>query len=135
MYTHCYGHSLNLAIGTSIKQSKVMRDALDTTLIISQLIKYSPKRDTHFEVLKRELAPDTPGLRVLCPTRWTVRAQSLETVLKNYTVLQELWIDYEDFVKDADARAQINGLQLGCNLVEVKRICLILVYMQYYQAV
>ena len=64
VYTHCYGHSLNLAIGTSIKQSKVMRDALDTTLIISQLIKYSPKRDTHFEVLKRELAPDTPGLRV-----------------------------------------------------------------------
>ena len=34
VYTHCYGHSLNLAIGTSIKQSKVMRDALDTTLII-----------------------------------------------------------------------------------------------------
>ena len=87
-----------------------MRDALDTTLIISQLIKYSPKRDTQFEVLKRELAPDTPGLRVLCPTRWTVRAQSLESVLKNYTVLQELWIDCEDFVKDADARARINGV-------------------------
>ena len=96
MNTHCYGHSLNLAIGTSIKQSKVMRDVLDTTLIISQLIKYSPKRDIHFEVLKRKVAPDTPGLRVLCPTRWTMRAQSLESILKNYIVLQELWIDCED---------------------------------------
>ena len=96
MNTHCYGHSLNLAIGTSIKQSKVMRDALDTTLIISQLIKYSPNRNTHFEVLKRKLASNTPGLRVLCPTRWTMRAQSLESVLKNYIVLQELWIDCED---------------------------------------
>ena len=110
VYTNCNGHSLNLTTGTSIKQSKVMRDAFDTTLIISQLIKYSPKRDTHFEVLKRELALGTPGLRVLCPTRWTVRAQSLESVLKNYTVLQELWIDCEDFVKDADARAWINGV-------------------------
>ena len=110
IYTHCYGHSLNLAIGDSIKQSKVMRDALDTTFIISQLLKYSPKRDTHFEILKKELAPDTPGLRVLCPTRWTVRAQSLESVLKNYAVLQELWVECEDFVKEADARARVNGV-------------------------
>lgn len=39
-----------------------------------------------------------------------VRAQSLESVLKNYNILQELWIDCEDFVKDADARAWINGV-------------------------
>ena len=50
-----------------------MRDVVDTTLIISQLIKYCPKRG---EVLKRELAPDTPSLRTLCPKRWTVCAQS-----------------------------------------------------------
>jgi len=103
--THCYSHSLNLAVGDSIKQSKVMKDVLNTTFIVSQLLKYSPKRDTHFETLKKESAPGTPGLRVLCPTRWTVRAQSLESILKNYTVLQELWIDCEDFVKEADARA------------------------------
>lgn len=73
-------------------------------------LKYSPKRDTHFETLKKELAPDTPGLRVLCPTRWTVCAQSLESVLKNFTVLQELWVDCEDFVKEVDARARVNGV-------------------------
>ena len=28
--THCYGHALNLAVGDSMKQSKVCRDALDT---------------------------------------------------------------------------------------------------------
>ena len=110
VYTHCFGHSLNLAISDSIKQSKVMRDALDTTYIISYLIKYSPKRDIHFETLKKELSPDTPGLRVLCLTRWTVRAQSLESILKNYTVLQELWIDCKDFVKEVDARARIKGV-------------------------
>ena len=31
-----------------------------------------------FHKLKEHLAPDTPGFRVLCPTRWTVRASSLQ---------------------------------------------------------
>ena len=30
VYTHCYGHVLNLACGETTKKSKVMRDALDT---------------------------------------------------------------------------------------------------------
>ena len=44
-----------------------------------------------FEIFKSKLAPDMPGFRVLCPTRWTVRANSLQSVLDNYSVLQELW--------------------------------------------
>ena len=88
-----------------------MKDALDTTLIISQHRNYSPKTDTYSEVLKRELAPDTPDVQVLCLTRWTVHAQSLESVpFKSYTVMQELWIDCKDFVKDADARGWIKGV-------------------------
>ena len=74
VYTHCYGHALNLAVGDTVKQSKIMRDALDTTYEMSKLVKFSPKRDSLFEKLKQELAPDTPGFRTLCPTRWTVRA-------------------------------------------------------------
>lgn len=110
VYTHCYGHALNLAVGDSIKKSKIMRDALDTTFSISQLIKFSPKRDTLFEKLKNELAPETPGFRVLCPTRWTVRADSLESVLANYSVLQELWEECSDSVRDAETRARIGGV-------------------------
>ena len=44
-----------------------------------------------FESLKQTLTPDTPGFCVLCPTRWTVRANSLKSVTDNYTVLQKLW--------------------------------------------
>ena len=32
IYTHCYGHALNLAAGDSIKKSKIMYDPLDTCL-------------------------------------------------------------------------------------------------------
>lgn len=91
IYTHCYGHALNLAIGDTVKQSNIMRDALDTTYEISKLLKYSPKRDSLFERIKQELAPETPGFRTLCPTRWTVRANSLQSVVDNYIVLEDLW--------------------------------------------
>ena len=42
VFTHYYGHALNLACGDTIKQSKLMRDALDTTYEITKLIKKSP---------------------------------------------------------------------------------------------
>ena len=45
IYTHCYGHTLNLAAGDAIKKCKVMKDTLDIAFEVSKLIKYSPKRD------------------------------------------------------------------------------------------
>lgn len=54
-------------------------------------LKKSPKRDTKLEEIKNELEPETPGFRVLCPTRWTVRACSLQSVQYNYASLQQRW--------------------------------------------
>ena len=105
IYTHCYGHSLSLACGDAIKKCKVMRDSLDTTHEITKLIKKSPRRDALFEKIKAEMAPDTPGVRVLCPTRWTVRADALKSILNNYEVLQELREESLDIVKDTDMKA------------------------------
>ena len=96
LYTHCYGHALYLACGDTIKKCKVMNDALDTTHEITKLIKKSAKRGAIFERLKAEMAPDTPGVRVLCPTRWTIRAEALQRMLNNYEVLQDLWIESLD---------------------------------------
>ena len=72
VFTHCYGHALSLACADTIKQCKLMRDALDTTHEITKLIKKSPARDVIFKRLKEEMGSDSPGIRVLCPTRWTV---------------------------------------------------------------
>ncbi len=47
-------HALNLAAGDTVKQNKVLRNTLDTTLEISKLIKW---RDAIFHKLKEELAP------------------------------------------------------------------------------
>ena len=72
VYTHCYGHALNLAVNDTIRQSPIMKSALDTVNEVSKLIKKSPKRDAIFHDIKNELAPETAGFRVLCPTWWTV---------------------------------------------------------------
>ena len=69
LFIHCYGHSLNLAVSDAIKGCKVTSDALDTTMEVSKLIKFSPKREGIFENIKKALAPESPGLRVLCPPR------------------------------------------------------------------
>ena len=87
IFTHCYGHALNLGVGDTIKQCQLMKSALDVMAEISKLIKKSLKRDSLFQGLKSDLAPDSPGFRVLGPTRWTVRAASLQSLLDNYDVL------------------------------------------------
>ena len=43
VYTHCYGHYLNLAVGSTLKQSDVCSDAL--AFETSKLIKFSPKKE------------------------------------------------------------------------------------------
>ena len=111
LYTHCYGHSLNLAMCDTIKKCKIARDALDTAYEIRKLIKFSPKRNHMFEELKQQFSPDNPGFRVLCPTRWTVRAESLKSILDNYTALQELWDAALETALDAEVRSRITGVK------------------------
>lgn len=82
LYSHCYGHALNLAASDAIKKNKILRDVLDTVFEITKLLKFS--RDALFDKLKQEIAPGTPGFSILCPTRWTVQAVSLKSVLDNY---------------------------------------------------
>lgn len=111
LFLHCHGHALNLAAGNAIKKCKLMRDALDTTFEVSKLVKFSPKRDSLFDKLKADLAPRSPGFRVLCPTRWTVRADSLKSVLLNYGVLQELWACAKEDTSDPTIKARIIGVE------------------------
>ncbi len=49
VFTHCYGHALNLACADTFRQCKLMQDALDTTHEITKLIKKSHRRDGIFK--------------------------------------------------------------------------------------
>ena len=85
-----------------------MKLALDTCYEITKLIKFSPRCDTLLERLKQDLVPGSPGIRSLCSTRWTVRAESLASILSNYTVLQELWVQSAEIARESEVVARIH---------------------------
>ncbi len=108
VFTHCYGHSLNVAASDTLKESKLMRDALETVHEVTKLIKYSPRRQGIFQGIKEDA--HSAGIRVLCPTRWTVRAESIANVLKNYEVLQSTWLEASSITSDSETKARIGGV-------------------------
>ena len=61
--------------------------------------------------MKEEIAVDTPRFRVLCPTRWTVHAASLQSVLDNYEVLLQVWEESKETNLDSEIRARIIGVE------------------------
>ncbi len=68
-----------------------MKDALETTHEITNLIKYSPKRDAKLEQIGNSSEGQLRcGIRLLCPTRWTIRADAMTSIISNYSVLHEL---------------------------------------------
>ena len=87
-----------------------MGNTLDSTYEISKLLKFSPKRDSLFDKLKTTIAPDSPSFRTLCPTRWTVGAACLESVLENWDVLRELWSQSLETKLDPEVKSRITGV-------------------------
>ena len=110
LYTHCYGHSLNLAVQEAIKGNKILQDTLDTVEEMAKLIKKSPRRQVIFEKVKNDIGLDVPGIRLLCPTRWTVRASALTSISENYEALVETWSQAKEVVSDSEMRARIGGV-------------------------
>ena len=114
VYTHCYGHSVNLATCDAIKESKPIKSALETTHEITKLIKFSPCREGIFKQIKSSSNATSdshsPGLRVLCPTRWTVRADSLASIITNYAALQRTWEEAADIARDTETKTRIGGV-------------------------
>ena len=108
--THCYGHALNLAVGDSMKQSKVCRDTLDTSYEISKLLRFFDRIrvENHAEV---DIGPKAVGIRAMCPTRWTVRGDAIESIIEHYDTLSQLWDECLETRLDPDVKGRIIGVQ------------------------
>lgn len=111
LFTHCYGHALNLSVSDTIKQSSILKDCLDTCYELVKLVKFSPKREAILNLIKEEIDSDAPSIRTICPTRWTVRGESLASIIANYTELQSLWERALLSTSDTDMKARIRGIE------------------------
>ena len=95
LYVHCFAHSLNLAVQEVTRKIELVRNCMHFIFNLVQLIKFSPKRQSLFNAVQKDItlsnseSSTSPGLRTLCPTRWTVRHSAIDSILKNYGALME----------------------------------------------
>ena len=80
VFTYCCSHSVILA-NDSIKKSKFMKALIETVSEITKVVILSPRPYAIFEEFKSNLdsmrGSKSPAICLLCPTRWTVRADSI----------------------------------------------------------
>lgn len=59
--------------------------------------------------VKAQISPDTAGFRLLCPTRWTARSETISSIMTIMMSL-EFWESLLDDRPDSETRARVNGL-------------------------
>ena len=109
LYVHCLAHSLNLCVQDISKVCTLIRNTMDFIRDLIQLIKFSPKRLTMFDSLRKDMAlnsgESSPSLRTLCPTRWTIRHSPITSILKNYRILmvtlEQIQVGHDEYAAKA----------------------------------
>ncbi len=87
---------------------------MDIAFEVTKLIKFSPKRNAIFDKIKEENAAEDDsgvGFRSFCRTRWTVRGESIGSILENYNVLNELWDECLQDKLMPDVKSRIIGVK------------------------
>ena len=64
-----------------------VKNAVNLTSGVATIILASLQRLAIFKHLQEEFNVDAPGLKRLCPTRWTVRKGAINSILKNYDIV------------------------------------------------
>jgi hypothetical protein len=102
-------HSLNLAVGDTIRGINELNDTLENVRMICKLIKKSPQRETKLKHLKEQTANVSKGVHSFCPTRWTVRGDACAAMINNHSELVELWDWSLEKVKEPKLRARVSA--------------------------
>ncbi|CAM4768570.1 unnamed protein product [Rotaria magnacalcarata] len=89
-FVHCNAHCLDLALQDLTKVSITINVALNITKDIVNFVRRSPKRLNIAEKLSFDLCITSSQLKPLCPTRWTVRASSMNSLLANHHLIQSV---------------------------------------------
>ena len=111
LFTHCHGHALNLAIKDACTKITCLSEAFETTREICKLVKKSPQRDTMLKEFCYETSNPNKTVHDFCPTRWTVRGETLGSVINNFNELMDLWDWSLEILKDREMKARINGVK------------------------
>ena len=108
LYVHCLAHNLNLCLKDVTNSCILIRNAMDFIFTLMQLIHFF-KRLSLFDSIRKNVTvntgENTPSLRVVCPTRWTIRHTSISSILQNYSVLltalEVIQLGHDDYAAKA----------------------------------
>ena len=110
LFTHCYGHALNLAIKETCSKVQCLKETFETVHEICKLVEKSPQRDTKLTDLREKSKNESKGVHSFCPTRWTVRGETLKSITNNHQELLDLWEWSLSVLKDTEMKARIIGV-------------------------
>ena len=116
LYVHCYGHALNLVVNNSCIKVKCLKETFEAVREISLLLKKSPKRNTKLYEIGNHSKNNAKSIHTFCPTRWTVRGETLESVLQNHAELLELW----EWSLTNVTETEMEGRIIGVNFIMKK---------------
>ena len=109
LYTHCYGHALNLSVKDACCKVDVLKETFEMAREIVKLVKDSPQRDMKLADLQTKGQNKCKSIHAFCPTRWTVRGETLRSIVSNYDELLELWEWSLERLSDTEMKARIRG--------------------------
>ena len=90
LYTHSYSHALNLAMNDCIRNTKDLNDSWVMLKEICNLVKKSPSRECKIRDIREKTKNQNKGIRVFCPTRWTIHGETCASVFSNHEELMDL---------------------------------------------
>jgi hypothetical protein len=107
-FVHCNAHSLDLALQDLTCTSSSVSTALNTTKDIINFIKDSPKRLSLLDTLTDLNNTSSTKLKPLCPTHWTVRVSSINSLLINYSLVKTALTEISE--ENGHGAPKANGL-------------------------
>ncbi|CAF4645010.1 unnamed protein product, partial [Rotaria socialis] len=83
-FVHCNAHCLDLAVHDLTNECPTISNCILFTKDIIDFVRRSPKRLSILKEISNQLSMPYSNLASLCPTRWTRRAESYNSLLNNY---------------------------------------------------
>ena len=87
-----------------------LKETFETVYEICNLVEKSPQRDTKLTDLRDKFENESKGVYSFCTTHWTIRGETLKSVIVNHNELLELWMWSLSVLKDTAMKARIIGV-------------------------
>ena len=108
-----------------MKVCPVFKDAIDNTYELTKLVKISPKLDAKLHSIQVENNSSVSNkdgefadglknstIKLFCHTRWTVCADCVKRVIRNFDELQKLWDWSLENCSCSEMKARIRGIKV-----------------------